>query len=178
MNPKTILQGKLFGMPRWVFIALLVGGVAVGIFLRRRSTTAAADEGAPAADYGDGTEPVGELPVADPGMAGAGVFAPQAGSVYPVSTPYIPEGLTETIGVLAGTISDISNPPNAVEVPADMPAPAVSTPTTGGGPPKRRPHTVPKPTRAEYLKDLRAVRSRSGKAAAGRFRKRHPSGKA
>lgn len=147
VNLSGALKGKIFGMPRWLFFTLLIAGVAIGIYLRRRNIQNAdtADQNQPSAeDYGgDSGEPFGQLPDGEPGLAGVGVASPPGG-VYPVTTPMIPEGLTDIIGDLSGVISDIAtNPPNAVEVSPDIPAPPTS-PNTGGGAPIARPHTPPK----------------------------------
>lgn len=182
---KSILKGSIFGMPRWLFFSLLLGGIALGIYLRRRS--AAEDAGDTAEDYGPYDEPIAQLPTDADSVAGGiseGIVTQPAAGVIPVTTPYIPEGLTEIVGGLSGALTEVAlrEPPDAYYPPEPAPAPA--TPTTGGGPPKRRPHTrpkpQPKPTRARYLANLRSIRKRHGanSAEVKRFRQRHPSGKA
>jgi len=181
-----ILKGNIFGMPRWLFFILLAVGLAIGIYLRRRST-AAGDAELEAEDYGgDYGEPVGTLPTDDPGLAGAGIVTQPAAGVIPVTTPYIPEGLTEIVGTLTGGLVDVATmpPPDAYQTPVDV-APPPAVPATGGGPPKRRPHTkpkkaAPKETRARYLSNLAAIRKRHGANSpeVRRFRQRHPSGRA
>lgn len=179
-------------MPRWLFFVLLAFGVAIGVYLRRRnmdqqSADASATDALPP-DYGPLDSPVGQLPDGEPGLAGAGVISPPGG-VYPVNSPYIPEGLTEIIGTLTGGLVDVvtaepAQLPSAVDQPVDV-APPPAIPATGGGPPKPRPHTVPKsppprPTRARYVSRQRAISKRHGKRSPElrRFRQRHPSGKA
>lgn len=135
-------------MPRYLFFILLAAGVGIGIYLRYRSTTAA-DTGSDTTydtSYDDSAGVVD--PNGDPSLAGVGIATQPAGSVVPVSTPYIPEGLTEIIGSLTGTISDIATaePANAInQPPAALP---ITIPSTGGGPPIARPK-VPAPSRGK-----------------------------
>lgn len=181
----NVLKGKIFGMPRWLFFVLLMFGLAIGLYLRSRAAGGGEGEATPAEDYSADTgDPVGELAANEPGLAGAAVFAPSPGNVFPVSTPYIPEGFTDVIGTLTGGLVDVvtSDPPNAVEVPAEVIPPNPIAPMPG--PPKRRPHTIPKKraqpqTHARYLTQLRAIRKRHGNNSpeVQRFRERNPSGK-
>lgn len=176
-------------MPRWLFFLLLAGGIGVGIYLRRRSAASEA-EGEQAEDYGPLDEPYGQLPTDSDSVAGGiseGIVTQPAAGVIPVTTPYIPEGLTEIVGGLSGALTEVAlrEPPDAYYPPETTePAPVTTAPTTGGGPPKRRPKTrpkpQPKPTRARYLANLRSIRKRHGanSAEVKRFRQRHPSGKA
>jgi len=176
-----ILQGKIFGMPRWVFFILLAFGLAVGLYLRSRSAgTDEGDIGEEAEDYG-GDEGMGPLDgIDEPGLAGAVGVASPPGGVYPVTTPIIPEGLTDVFGTLSGviegqgaTIADLASIryPDAVAQPE---APAVAPPT-GGGPPKRPPQTVRrKPSKTEARRRVQAIAKKHGSrsAAATRARKR------
>lgn len=116
-----ILRGKVFGMPRWLFATILVGGIVGGLYLRSRQAAAAAGE-----DTSESTI-TGDLgsPYADPSMAGYDALAgsgvlpgPANGAVLPVNAPTIPEGFPEVfaglgdvIGALAGGIADSANPP-------------------------------------------------------------------
>lgn len=145
-----VLKGKIFGLPRWAFFILLALGVAVGLYLRRRSIADAGDQ-----EGSDASAPMAEDPSAyadtlggadgEAGLAGVGVASPPGG-VYPVTTPIIPEGLTDVITDLTGVIGDIATAPADAVVQEPAMAPPPSTPTTGGGPPKSRSHapvTVP-----------------------------------
>lgn len=128
-------------MPRWLFFILLAVGVGIGVYLRHRQTTGSVADGAStnSADtsYQDSAGVMD--PNADPSLAGVGIATQPAGSVVPVSTPYIPEGLTEIIGTLSSGLVDVatSYPANAVEQPVTV-AP-VTVPSTGGGMPISRP---------------------------------------
>jgi hypothetical protein len=177
MNPDW-LKAKTFGMPRWTFLVLLAGGVAVGLYLRSRRST-----------VGEQTPPVAQpaldefQDVADPGLAGVGVASPPGG-VYPVSQPILPEGFTDVVASLTSTIAEQANQlgslPSAIEQPPP-PVINVTAPATGGGPPSRPASHGPAPaspkgTHAEYLRQLRAIRDRHGAGSkeVQNYRNRHP----
>lgn len=149
----SFLRGKMFGMPRWAWFALLAGGVAFGLYLRsqRQAEEAMMDDGSdelalPVDDTLD------SWMAEDPGgLAGYGIAGPAGGSVVPVTTPILPEGLGEVIDSLAlsnEALTDaVANFPNAVQPPeiyVDIPraptavAPPADSAVTGGGPPDRR----------------------------------------
>jgi len=176
MNPW--LKAKTFGMPRWAFIVLLAGGVAVGLYLRSRRSTAG-EQPPPVNPSLDEFQDVG-----DPGLAGVGVVSPPGG-VYPVTTPILPEGLTDLFGSLSGVITEqgaaLAALPSAVEQPPP-PVINVTAPATGGGPPNRPAAHAPAPreTNAEYLRRLREIRDRHGANSkeVKAFRDRHPDQRA
>ena len=132
------MKAKTFGMPRWAFIALLVGGVAVGLYIRARrkaADQAATDtSGASTSDTLSGSS--------DPGLAGVGVTSPPGG-VYPVSTPVLPEGFTDVISSLTGVIGDQASALTSVAQPyTPATPPTVVQVPTGGGPPATPPKRV------------------------------------
>lgn len=126
-------------MPRWAFIALLAGGVILGLYLRsrRQERRIAGTE--------DGSMILTEDQLTtsgDPGLAGVGVVSPPGG-VIPVTSPVVPEGIAEIVGVL-GNIATFQGEalaaiPNAIS--QQPPAVNVVLPT-GGGPPKTPPKKV------------------------------------
>lgn len=134
------LQAKTFGMPRWAFLTLLAGGVTLGLYLRsRRNAETQGQDQSPI--EGTDTDLYGS---AEPGLAGVGVVSPPGG-VYPVTTPTLPEGITELIGSLAGVIQGqgdaLVSVPNAFQ--PQTPVVNVTVPATGGGPPKAPPKKAP-----------------------------------
>jgi hypothetical protein len=135
------LKGEQFGMPRWVWLALLAGGIALGLYLRAREAAEEVDEefvDAPISGEEDGLG----VGYEDPGMAGVGVLSPGSGSVVPVSTPMLPEGLMDVFGAIGGTLADVAiegRPPPVQMLPPRRPP----TPPTGGGPPNRPPQGHP-----------------------------------
>lgn len=110
MNLPPVLTAKTFGMPRWAWMALLAGGVAVGLYMRRRSQAqdAMAEAAAPSPDGTDPASPDSLAAQSDPGLAGVGVVGPTGGSVVPVESPQIPPGYPETFDVLGNVISSIA----------------------------------------------------------------------
>lgn len=174
------LKVKTFGMPRWAFLTLLVVGITVGLYLRsrRRAMNSTAPEDLPLEDSTDSLMASG-----DPGLAGVGVVSPPGG-VYPVTTPILPEGLTDlvgglggTIGELAGVIGQMGTLPAAIE-PVAAPAP-VTEPVTGGGPPARPQPAAPGPcagriSYTEYKRRLGEIRDKHGASSpeVNRFRGR------
>lgn len=108
---KPFLAGKTAGLPRWVWLALLGGGVGLGLYLRNRSTgepvTEEEVEEGPeipeslSEEYA-GTETAG-------GLQALGVPGPVSGGVTPIQTPYVPEGFTEVIGGQGETITSLAN---------------------------------------------------------------------
>lgn len=146
------MKGDMFGMPRWAWFGLLAGGLALGLYLRARSAAqeAAIEEEAAG---GELDAPLALSPEADfsnaaamtPGLAGVGVLGPPGGMVHPVTTPIIPEALTDLLGVLGGGTTDFAtaigealadNLPAAWRVTEDQWQ--RDPPGTGGGPPNRR----------------------------------------
>src|ERR1700744_2484132 len=104
---KQWMSVKMAGLPRGGWIALLTGGVGVGLYVHSRNSEAAEVE------EGEGVE---ELPSAQdslqsyegteaPGsLQGLGLAGPQAASTVPVESPIVPEGFTGTIEGQTGTI--------------------------------------------------------------------------
>lgn len=133
----AFLQARTFGMPRWVFLALLAGGVGVGLYLRSRAT----DEEELTEEETDVTGDVSSLEEAalyDAGLAGTGFVGPVAGSVLPVQQPTIPEGIPDLFSSLTGLLESWGAPPSAAQPAA--PAPSSPAPPTGGGAPIRPSH--------------------------------------
>lgn len=128
---KDWLKAKTFGMPRWAFLSLLVGGVAVGLYIRARRNAA----NQPADTTLQGTDTLAGS--SDAGLAGVGVTSPPGG-VYPVTTPVIPEGLTQVISDLTGLASEQGSALVSVAqpfTPSTPPTVNVTLPGSGGGPP-------------------------------------------
>jgi hypothetical protein len=174
----TWFKGKMFGMPRWAFIALLIAGVAVGIYYRRRRAEQEGEQEAEPTDPEYGGEPSSLSEMAgEPGLAGVGVVSPPGG-VYPVTTPLIPEGVPEILtGLTAGLVEVASREPVVVMPDAvDPPPPPVvniTVPKTGGGAPKRgaphRPVTRRKPAQSLPARRKRATtRAKAKKSPGGR----------
>lgn len=170
------LTVRQFGMPRWVFVVLLAGGVGLGIYLRRRSPS---DEELTELD-GDAevlaTDPlsVDDYAMLDPGLAGAGyVPGPAAGSVVPVSSPFIPEGLDAVLGNIADIFDVIGRNPDAFNPDPDDDDP----PPTGGGPPGRRGNRVIGVLTAQERRRLdRELRPEARRAARGGVTRRELRG--
>ena len=173
---KNLLKGKIFGMPRWAFFTLLAVGIGAGLYLRSRSTGGGGDEELTDEELAEeevGGDYLGEG-LDEPGLAGGvGVVSPPGG-VYPVSTPYIPEGLTEIIGQLSGGLVEAAS--YRSDAPADavvQPQAPAAVPSTGGGPPKR-PNVHKAPSKAVARKRVQAIAKRHGARSpqAARARKR------
>lgn len=128
------LRARTFGMPRYVFLALLAGGIAFGLYWRQRRATEAIDQTAP-----DSTAvPVpGDSLAAntdEPGLAGVGVAGVAPGQVVPVSTPTLPEGLTDVYGALTGGLVDLASEfPSAAEPPSVTVQPRIIVQKGKGG---------------------------------------------
>lgn len=137
------LKIKTAGLPRWAWIALLGGGVALGLYLRsRNSGEAEGEEG-----YTEGGELVegGTGGYGEGGMAGAGLIGSAGGSTsVPVSTPYIPdaftsmfESLTALVGQQGESLGDI-----AAWI-AEHPTQIIEREISGGGAPDAGNHYAP-----------------------------------
>jgi|SRR5690348_15036684 len=126
-------------MPRWAFIALLAGGVVVGLYIRNRRKAAAQSSSDTGAGY------TGDLSgSSDAGLAGVGVTSPPGG-VYPVTTPTVPEGLPDIIATLGSALESAQTTLGEVAQPQPPGTPQVNvTLPTGGGPPRTPPKTVPR----------------------------------
>lgn len=147
------LQTKQFGMPRWAFLALIVGGVGLGLYLRSRQRAAEMSDEEAESEIVPEDAYMGELAPLDPGLEGAGILAgPSGGSVVPVTTPTIPEGFPEIFDVLGLTIGDLalSNSDGALALAdqntilTEQLAGLAGLALTGGGTVHQPPH-VPKP---------------------------------
>src|SRR5438128_10721269 len=134
---KLNLNAKTAGLSRKLWVILLVGAVAVGLFLRHRAA-AKAQEATP---Y-DGSLSGADLSSqSDPGLAGAALAGPAAGAI-PVETPTGPQGRTDIITGQQGLLADYAtrdNAVNAVDNSGPTAAPPINITLTGGGPPKARP---------------------------------------
>jgi hypothetical protein len=100
---------KTAGLPRWAWMALIAGGLGVGLYMHSRNSEAeAVEEGEgyeeePSAPQNslqsyEGTEAAGSL-------QGLGLAGPAATSTIPVENPTVPEGVTGTIEGQTDTIS-------------------------------------------------------------------------
>ena len=172
-------KGSIFGMPRWAWIGLLVGGVGVGLYLRSRSAaedTLATDELEP--DQIDVPQDTMLGSLDDPGLAGSlETVGPAAGSVVPYASPTIPEGYPETFGILGDVvnvlgeaIAGLGRPQQTLPSGADAAKPDKPKKDRpgGGGPPrrpdnKRPPKKVLTPAELEQYKKLR--KTNPGRAA-------------
>lgn len=174
------LQGKMFGMPRWAWIGLMVGGIGVGLYLRSRSAaedTLATDELEPEQYDLPLDTMAGNLD--DPGLAGSlETVGPAAGSVVPYASPTIPEGYPETFGVLGDVVNVLGEAIANLGRPAPLPSGGSDKPTKkpkpdkpkpgGGGPPKRPDNKRPKKVLTEAeLKQYRKLKKQNPGRAAG-----------
>lgn len=171
------MRARTFGMPRWAFIGLLMGGVALGLYLRRRRAEAAQEETGMDEDsafYSSSDETLDAYYEEDAGLAGSGVVAgPAAGSVVPVTAPVIPEGFGDVVGslsglgeTLGGALADVAidRPPDRENGSGTAARPGNQP--TGGGPPQRPGAQRLVYTPAEY----RRIMGRLGPKARERFR--------
>lgn len=98
------------GLPRWAWIALIAGGVGVGLYLHSRNPDT------------EETEETEELPGgrsqsleeyegtnAGGGLQALGVAGPVPQATVPIESPVVPEGFTDTIGSQADTIQGLAN---------------------------------------------------------------------
>src|SRR4051812_43131555 len=81
------LRGDMFGMPRWVWLTLLAGGVGVGLYWRAHNAQTAA-EGDTGTDPGTETTDGGTAvydPSQDPALPGQGQYSDSGsgGGFYP-----------------------------------------------------------------------------------------------
>lgn len=149
------LKAKTAGLPRWAWIMILGGALTLGVYLRSRDKgeTPGEEEEEISPDesslaYYEGLEPAG-------GLAAAGLVGPPPGSVVPVETPMLPEGITdiitsqgESLDTLIGALAE-REPPERVETETTTEVIHERDPTesaqglTGGGAPKRKPHHKP-----------------------------------
>lgn len=144
------LKSKTAGLPRWAWIALLGGGLAVGLYLRSRSTEEAEPEEEETYEVPEGSLSAYEGTDAGAGLAAAGLVGPAAGSVIPVEAPYIPEGLVDILSGSQQVIGALAErePGERVEVVREIETeglgggiaePPPSPVPTGGGAPRRKP---------------------------------------
>lgn len=98
------LKVKTAGLPRWAWIALLGGGLAVGLYLRSRSTEETEPEEAEE-EVPEGSLSAYEGTDTGAGLAAAGLVGPAAGSVTPVEAPFVPQGIVDIIGAQQETIN-------------------------------------------------------------------------
>jgi uncharacterized protein YdcH (DUF465 family) len=144
----SFLKAKTAGLPRWAWVALAGGGIALGLYLRHRSTAAAAEAGTTEEGEGEYPEnpPVGEAYAGEGGLGGAGLYGSPAGSTLsPVETPYVPEGFTKTLESQNTTISDLFG--YIKEHPAENNTVEIIREGGGGGAPEAGNHEViPTPT--------------------------------
>lgn len=162
---KEWLNAKTFGMPRWVFLSLLAGGVVVGLYLRNRRRQEAVAP--PETEVGGETLDTSN----DPGLAGVGVVSPPGG-VYPVTSPVIPEGFGDVIGSLTGVIAGQSDALAAIPNAYTPQTPTINVVLpTGGGPPRTPPkkvavrpgsHVNTNPTSARQGQSYRTVKAKGG----------------
>lgn len=105
------LQGKVGGLPKWMWLVLLGGGVGVGLYLRSRPSEPASEEVAEETEVPVAPDTMGayEETSAAGGLQALGIAGPVAGRSYPVEAPFVPEGFTEVIGTQGETIQSLSN---------------------------------------------------------------------
>lgn len=100
------------GLPRWAWIALLAGGVGVGLYLHSLNQES----------EGEGDEETEELPSASPqslesyeggdtggGLQALGVAGPTPQATVPVEAPYLPEGITDVLSGQNDTTQALAN---------------------------------------------------------------------
>lgn len=188
------LKAKTAGLPRWAWLAIIGGALALGLYLRSQDTGEVEEEGEIEPDeselaYYEGLEPAG-------GLAAAGLVGPPAGQLVPVETPMLPEGITDIIGTqgqsldtLIGALAE-REPPERVESETTVEVIHERDPTesaqgvTGGGPPKRKPHHKALPKKPRGKKPHKPKKQRPphkrggagrGKQRGGGGRKKHPA---
>lgn len=110
---KPWLTAKTAGLPRWAWVALLTGGVGVGLYIHSRKKSE------------EETEATGEseeLPTAQPqslaayegtetggGLQALGVAGPTPQATVPVESPFVPEAFPETLGGQGDVIQGLAN---------------------------------------------------------------------
>lgn len=143
----AFLTAQQFGMPRWVWLGLLAGGIGAGIYLRNRSAEAEAEAPEEDLEYDPYAEE-GEPSIYDESLAGVGILpGGSTGEVVPVSAPYLPEGFADILGGIADIFAVIGENPDAFNPDPD----GNNNGGTGGGPP-RRPNRVLDPNAARKLR--------------------------
>lgn len=121
------LTGRMFGMPRWVWLSLLLAAIALGLYLRSRDTGEIPEDDSLDIEPEDTLDSAAQY---DGGLAGVGLLGPPAGSVIPVNAPVLPEGLTD----LYGSLGDVIGALGGAIVDRDIET-GTGEGITGGGPP-------------------------------------------
>lgn len=169
------LKVKTAGLPRWAWVALLSGGVVLGLYLRSRSASNEA-EGESEEYPAEGELVEGGLGgYGEGGLAGAGLIGPAGGSTsVPVQTPYIPEGFTSAFSTLVEQLGSDNTEfagitKFAIEHPQTNTVIETIREAGGGGPPEpgfhealptpSTPGTTPKPTPSCSQGDINILRS-------------------
>lgn len=135
------LSAKTAGLPRWAWALMLTGAVGVGLYLRSRPSAESEDESVDPFTGADGGGTTGPLALAGPSQ----------GQLTPVESPYIPEGIVNTVeqlSILASELGATLGQRQEREI-EQAPQEKAPTPVTGGGPPVSPvPHTPPPPAPA------------------------------
>lgn len=137
------IKARTFGMPRYVFLGLVVVAIGAGLYLRSRARQAdeyaTEEEAVPSEEFG--AMPADAFADAgDPGVLAGGA----AGQVIPVTAPTIPEGYDQTFAGLGTVITDLGSA--IADQGRQAPTVIVQAPKAK---PKKKPPTKPKPQKPQ-----------------------------
>lgn len=122
----TILEKKIAGIPTYVWGILIIGAIGVGLYLRKRTASAAALSDTTPTDYGTGNLDAVPIPGTVGGGAGGGGITSEP-TPPPDYTPIL-TGIQSLGDSILGAIASIPVPSTEPSPPLPSPAPAPSSP--------------------------------------------------
>jgi hypothetical protein len=110
---KPFLNAKMAGLPRWAWGGLLIGGIAVGLYLKHSAAQKEENEGEEESEQLPNAAPqtLSSYEGAEQGgsLQGLGVAGPTPQATVPVEAPFLPEGITDALTGQGDTIQSLSN---------------------------------------------------------------------
>jgi uncharacterized membrane protein len=107
------MKSKVAGLPKWAWIAIIGGGVGVGLYLHSRRKKAEETEETSESESLPGAQPQTlesyEGTNAGGSLQGLGVAGPVPQATVPVESPVVPQGFVDTLGGQQETTQSLAN---------------------------------------------------------------------